>query len=90
MNSTSISLLDRLQQTDDSKNWNRLVELYAPLLRLWLQKYEVQAMDADDLIQEVLMAVLKDLKSFDHSDLQLRIVRAYPVTRDVVWRVERR
>ena len=67
MNSTSISLLNRLQQTDDSKNWNRLVELYAPLLRLWLRKYDVQPSDADDLVQEVLMAVSKDLKSFDHS-----------------------
>jgi RNA polymerase sigma-70 factor (ECF subfamily) len=67
MNSTSLSLLNRLQQTDDSKNWNRLVDLYAPLLRLWLQKYEVQSTDADDLVQEVLMAVSKDLKSFDHS-----------------------
>jgi RNA polymerase sigma-70 factor (ECF subfamily) len=67
MNSTSISLLNRLQQTDDSKNWNRLVELYAPLLRVWLRKYDVQASDADDLVQEVLMAVSTELKSFDHS-----------------------
>lgn len=67
MNSTSISLLYRLQQTDDSTNWNRLVELYAPLLRGWLRRYDVQASDADDLIQEVLMAVSKDLESFDHN-----------------------
>jgi RNA polymerase sigma factor (sigma-70 family) len=67
MTSTSISLLNRLQQTDDSKNWNRLVELYAPLLRVWLRKYSLQASDADDLVQEVLMAVSKELKSFDHS-----------------------
>ena len=67
MNSTSISLLNRLQRTDDSTNWNRLVELYAPLLRVWLRKYDVQASDADDLVQEVLIAVSKELKSFDHS-----------------------
>lgn len=67
MNSTSISLLNRLQQTDDSVNWNRLVKLYSPLLRQWLRKYDVQASDADDLIQEVLLAVSKDLKSFDHN-----------------------
>ena len=67
MNSTSISLLMRLQQTDDSRNWNRLVELYSPLLLLWLRKYDVQKSDADDLVQEVLMAVAKDLKSFDHN-----------------------
>ena len=68
MNSTSISLLNRLQQTDDSENWNRLVSLYAPLLRAWLRKYEVQASDADDLVQEVLATVLKDLPMFEHSE----------------------
>lgn len=67
MNSTSISLLNRLQQENGSKNWSRLVDLYAPLLRLWLRKYDVQTSDADDLVQEVLMAVSKDLKSFDHN-----------------------
>ena len=67
MNSTSISLLNRLQQSDDSNNWNRLVELYTPLLQRWLRKYDVQANDADDLVQEVLMAVSKDLGSFDHN-----------------------
>ena len=67
MNSTSISLLNRLQQSDDSKNWNRLVELYAPLLQLWVRKYQVQESDADDLVQEVLMTVSKELQSFDHS-----------------------
>lgn len=67
MNSTSISLLNRLQQTDDSKNWNRLVELYAPLLRAWLRKYDVQDSDADDIVQEVLAAVMKELPSFQHN-----------------------
>ena len=43
------------------------MELYAPLLQRWLRKYDVQASDADDLIQEVLLAVSKDLKSFDHN-----------------------
>jgi RNA polymerase sigma-70 factor, ECF subfamily len=42
------------------------VEVYAPLLRRWLRSYDVQANDADDLVQEVLLAVSKDLKSFDH------------------------
>lgn len=67
MDSTSVSLLNRLQQTDDSRNWDRLAELYAPLLNSWLRKYDVQASDADDLVQEVLMAVAKDLNSFDHN-----------------------
>ena len=67
MNSTSISLLNRLQQTDESKNWSRLIELYTPLLLTWLRKYDVQKSDAEDLVQEVLMAVSKDLRSFEHN-----------------------
>ena len=55
------------ESAEDSNNWNRLVELYAPLLRVWLRKYDVQTSDADDLVQEVLMAVSKEPKSFDHS-----------------------
>jgi RNA polymerase sigma-70 factor (ECF subfamily) len=42
------------------------VELYAPLIRAWLRKYDVQDSDADDLLQEVLLAVCSDLRKFEH------------------------
>lgn len=67
MKETSISWLSRLRSSPVSENWNRLVELYAPLIKTWLQKYDVQDSDADDLVQEVLLAVSKDLSKFDHS-----------------------
>ena len=66
MNDTSLSLLARLRRSPESENWNRLVDLYAPLLRAWLRKYDVQDSDADDLAQEVLLAVSKDLGKFEH------------------------
>ena len=66
MNETSLSLLDHLRDAPESESWNRLVELYAPLLQTWLRKYDVQASDADDLMQEVMLAVSKDLHKFDH------------------------
>jgi RNA polymerase sigma-70 factor (ECF subfamily) len=66
MNETSLSLLNRLRRSPESEGWDRLAELYAPLLRAWLRKYEVQASDADDLMQEVLLAVSKDLEKFEH------------------------
>ncbi|MEM7477324.1 MAG: hypothetical protein AAF483_20255 [Planctomycetota bacterium] len=56
MKETSLSLLNRLRGSTEPESWNRLVELYTPLIRVWLRKYEVQANDADDLIQEVLLA----------------------------------
>ncbi|MEO1979306.1 MAG: sigma-70 family RNA polymerase sigma factor [Fuerstiella sp.] len=67
MSETSMTLLNRLQQTDDPETWDRLVRLYGPLLTIRLRKYDVQSSDADDLVQDVLMAVSKDLKSFDHN-----------------------
>ncbi len=66
MTETSLSLLNRLRRSPESESWTRLVELYAPLIRIWLHKYEVQDSDAEDLVQEVLLAVTKDLTKFEH------------------------
>lgn len=66
MNETSLSLLHRLRHSPESESWDRLVELYTPLIRAWLRKYDVQDSDAEDLLQEVLLAVSKDLAKFEH------------------------
>ena len=66
MNETSLSLLERLRDPDQSDSWDRLVSLYTPLIARWLRNYEVQKSDADDLLQEVLLAVSKDIKAFEH------------------------
>ena len=67
MSDTSITLLQRLQHSTDPENWDRLMSLYRPLLTSWLRRYDVQASDSDDLMQEVLMAIAKDLPTFDHN-----------------------
>lgn len=67
MENTSLTLLNRLQRGNDSEAWGRVFGLYRPLLLAWLRKYDVQAADADDLSQEVLLAVSTGLKSFDHN-----------------------
>ncbi|MHC4876961.1 MAG: RNA polymerase sigma factor [Planctomycetota bacterium] len=66
MDVTSLSLLNRLR-SPGSDDWGRLVELYSPLLRVWLRKYEVQGSDADDLLQEVLLTVSNEIGKFDHA-----------------------
>jgi RNA polymerase sigma-70 factor (ECF subfamily) len=45
-----------------------LEELYAPLIRAWLRRYDVQDSDAADLVQEVLLAVSTDLIKFEHPE----------------------
>jgi RNA polymerase sigma-70 factor (ECF subfamily) len=66
MNETSLSLLARLRCSPESESWDRLFKLYAPLLRVWLRKYDVQDSDADDLVQEVLLAVSTEFNKFEH------------------------
>lgn len=67
MDDTSLSLLDRIRSSADTKAWNRLHDLYVPLLRHWLRTYNVQDADADDLVQEVLSVVVNELPAFDHN-----------------------
>jgi RNA polymerase sigma-70 factor (ECF subfamily) len=66
MNTTSVSLLARLQTKPDGDSWRRLVDLYQPLLRRWLRNHGTREQDADDIVQEVLAVVVKELVKFQH------------------------
>jgi len=67
MENTSLTLLNRLRHASDADAWQRLFGLYQPLLIVWLRKYEVQSADADDLAQDILVSVSKNLVSFEHN-----------------------
>ena len=67
MNETSVSLLRQACGDPESESWERLASIYTPLLRAWMTKYELQDSDADDLVQEVLLTVSRELPSFEHS-----------------------
>ena len=67
MNETSLSLLDRIRESPESESWDRLVALYTPLLRRWVRKYQIQESDIDDIVQDVLSALLNDLPRFQHN-----------------------
>ena len=62
---TSLSLLDRLCDPADAEAWNRLVEVYTPVLHAWLRRYDVLSpADVDDLVQDVLVTLSKELPQF--------------------------
>jgi RNA polymerase sigma-70 factor (ECF subfamily) len=67
MSETSFSLLDRLRLQSDEASWKRFVDLYRPLLHGWLRRQEVRAQDADDLVQEVLGVVVREMPNFQHN-----------------------
>lgn len=61
--STSLTLLERVRDRDEVA-WGRLVELYAPMVAYWCGHAGVRGADADDVVQEVFHAVLKNLDGF--------------------------
>jgi RNA polymerase sigma-70 factor (ECF subfamily) len=67
MDETSLSLLARVRQPTEFDSWERLVKLYAPLMRGWLRSLGVQDADAEDLIQDVLAVVAREISQFDHN-----------------------
>jgi RNA polymerase sigma-70 factor (ECF subfamily) len=68
MAETSASLLDRLRSSSEAADWERFVAVYTPLIQGWLRRYAVAAEDVDDLVQEVLAVVFRDLPGFRHNE----------------------
>jgi len=62
---TPHSLLEQARDCSDGAAWRRLADLYIPLIRGWLRPYLLQAADTDDLVQEVLTTLARELPSFD-------------------------
>jgi RNA polymerase sigma factor (sigma-70 family) len=63
---TPISLLERLRLHPDSAAWQRFVQLYTPLIAGWLRGQNVQPADVDDLSQDVLATLVRELPRFQH------------------------
>jgi RNA polymerase sigma-70 factor (ECF subfamily) len=66
MNTTSLSLLERLKQASpNAPEWQRLQDLYLPLIRFWLAQAPGLGSEADDLSQEVFLVVVRELPAFE-------------------------
>jgi RNA polymerase sigma-70 factor (ECF subfamily) len=61
---TSASFLDSLRDTSDERAWSRLVELYSPLIRNWLQRNGAAQTDIEDVVQEVMTVVVRRFPEF--------------------------
>ena len=67
VSTTSVSLLDRLQNSGDESAWTQLDSVYGPLIRGWLSRQSLEAVDRDDVVQDVLLVVLRKLPQFEHN-----------------------
>src|SRR5262245_15468278 len=64
MDTTSISLLERVRQPSDQEAWSRFVNLYTPLLLAWVRRTGAMQQEAEDLTQEVFATLLKKMPDF--------------------------
>lgn len=64
---TPLSLLDRLLNHDDADAWRHFALIYEPLLRRWVGRNVSQPAATDDIVQEVLAALLEGLPKFQHN-----------------------
>jgi RNA polymerase sigma-70 factor (ECF subfamily) len=65
MNTTSVSLLERLGHAD-GEAWRRFLHLYTPLLFYWARRAGLPSHDASDLVQDVLVVLVEKLPEFKY------------------------
>jgi RNA polymerase sigma-70 factor (ECF subfamily) len=64
---TSMTLLERLQNNpDDPQAWDLFVERYQPRIRAWCLTWGLQATDAEDVAQEVLVKLFAAFGKFQY------------------------
>jgi RNA polymerase sigma-70 factor, ECF subfamily len=68
MNTTPVSLLERLRRPGEQAAWGRFVELYTPLLYYWARRMGLQEPDAADLVQEVFTLLVQKLPQFAYDE----------------------
>ena len=66
MDVTRNSLLLRAR-AGEADAWEDLIGLYRPLIVGWLNRQGVPARDLDDLTQDILLSVVKQISTFEHS-----------------------
>jgi RNA polymerase sigma-70 factor (ECF subfamily) len=64
MLTTSLTLLAQLRQPNQPEAWARFINLYTPLLLRWAKRQQFQEAEAQDLVQEVLVQLLRQLPDY--------------------------
>lgn len=63
---TSPSLLIRIRNLGDADAWNQFLDLYTTIVRDYCYQRKLQTADVDDIVQDVMAAVTKTIRSFDY------------------------
>jgi RNA polymerase sigma-70 factor (ECF subfamily) len=66
VDTTSLTLLERLRSPGDHEAWARFARLYTPLLYYWCRRAGLAEQDAADVVQDVFVLLVKKLPEFRH------------------------
>ncbi len=61
---TSATLLKQLRVLEDQQAWNRFMDLYSPLLRVWGARAGLPHHDVEDLISRLLVKLVQEIPRF--------------------------
>jgi RNA polymerase sigma factor (sigma-70 family) len=64
--STSASLLLRIRNPEDNGAWQDFARVYSTLIREYCLHRKLQTSDADDIVQDVLLAVSSAIRTFEY------------------------
>ncbi len=89
IHSITSTLLSRAK-AGERKAWERLVDLYGPLVFFWCQKKGLSPENANDVSQEVFLAVSRKLADYQHETFRgwLRKITHHKIID--FWKKERR
>lgn len=69
MQETSISLLERIADQGNDDDWQRLLDIYRPFMYQRISTYPLLLDQAEDILQEVLMVLVRELPTFQRQRL---------------------
>jgi RNA polymerase sigma-70 factor (ECF subfamily) len=64
VDTTPVSLLQRLRQPGQREAWARFVDLYGPLLLYWARRAGLSEEDAADAVQDIFTRLVEELPRF--------------------------
>lgn len=64
MQTTSLSLLDRLVQNSEDTDWQKMISIYRPFIETVVRGYPTLRSHADDIAQEVMLVLMRELPVF--------------------------
>ncbi|EDM29347.1 probable ECF sigma factor [Lentisphaera araneosa HTCC2155] len=69
---TRYTLLKKLQNDSSEKNWEEFVQYYSPYIFVIIRRFNVGAHDSEELLQDVLVKIWKNISKFDAQKYECR------------------